>query len=238
MSSSSSSIPTTPLLAPLDLSLTDSSLQQRLALGVTSQTGAKGSLTRLASTLPNASSNKTIMRRDISLAQVEMRKLILQLQRTKQELHDLQQHAAANGITPEHYQVELQHVQRLRMQLATAQAQQSCKRDLEALAEFAIQKYPVSQTQLQLELDSINTDMHRAKQQLAQAQAEYNMRSSQVQHLLHGIMDLKQCLTEPVENLVVAGGDDDDDDDTNAQDDMDVEATEAGTDDALYTDLL
>ena len=236
---SSSNAPAPPLAPSLDLPLTDASLQQRLAIGVTSQAGAKGSLTRLATNLPQllaSGASKQTMIREIQLAQLEMRKLVLVMQRQEHEIYHLKDQATANRITQEHYQAERAHVQQLRQQLATAQAQQSCKRDLEALAEFALQKYPVAPAQLQAELNHVTAQMIQAQQQLAQAEAEYKLRTAQVQNLLQSIMDLRQCLTEPVENLVVS----EQKDNVETEHDMEVEpmtTEEAAADDALYTDL-
>lgn len=225
----------------LNVQLTDASLQQRLAIGVTSKAGAKGSLTRLATVLEQhcrSPTDKAAVIREVRLAQLELQKQYLQLQRLQEELNALDKQAAAQGCTLERYEAERQAVDGLQQELATAQAQQSCKRDLESLAEIALSKYPVSQRQLQTELRAVEEEIATTQKQWKQAQAEYNLRTAQVQNLLQSVMDLKQSLSEPVEDLLpVKSNNDNDEGDEEVEDDMDVEPTDVTNDDALYTDL-
>jgi hypothetical protein len=216
---------TTTTSSPLDLPLTDASLQQRLALGVTSQTGARGSLTRCAvlllskagnTTTTTASSSKAAVVRELKLAQMEMNKLYSMIQRCEHELQcrtttnsddmtrtNPNESASSSSSLEATLQAETQGVQELRRQLARAQAKQSRRQEYEAAATIVLAEYPTGSRWLSHQLALVETQLAETRHKLQQAQSEFLSRQAQVQNLLQSLFDLRKSLLNDNDDVLL-----------------------------------
>jgi chromosome segregation ATPase len=176
--------------------------------------------------------------RELRLAQIEMNKLYIMIQRYEDEIERL-------GDTQEAEQIEAQiktegeTVRRLRQELTRVKSQQSCRQEYEALAKLAATRHPVSKHQLEVELKEIEKELADIKHKLFAAEGEMKLRQAQFHHLMTSLLDFGKSLQEPVEDgeLFVKR---DQLDNTKGEDSMQVDNVGGSLEDdqELYQDLL
>jgi uncharacterized protein involved in exopolysaccharide biosynthesis len=126
-------------------------------------------------------------------------------------------------------------VEELLDQTKQAASTQSCLTEYESLAVLAVQRHPVSSRALQDQLKAVQDDYEETEKALAKATADVAVRNSQFQSLMQSLLDLKQSLTEPLEQRTTTRPGDANDDKPLP---MDIEPAEKGEEDAeLYGDL-
>jgi hypothetical protein len=222
--------------------------QQRLSAGLGLAGGARGSLTRTVGKLTDwqqqqqaaetadkddGESSRENLVRELQLMELEMTKLILMHQRQELELREASKMHDRNG--DDELATNRAAVEELLDQTKQAASTQSCLTEYESLAVLAVQRHPVSSRALQDQLKAVQDDYEETEKALAKATADVAVRNSQFQSLMQSLLDLKQSLTEPLEQTTATKTGDADDDKPLP---MDIEPAEKGEEDAeLYGDL-
>jgi hypothetical protein len=227
--------------------------QQRLSAGLGLAGGARGSLTRTVGKLTDwqqqqqqqaaettakdagddGESSRDNLVRELQLMELEMTKLILMHQRQELELREASKMNDRNG--DDELATNRAAVEELLDQTKQAASTQSCLTEYESLAVLAVQRHPVSSRALQDQLKAVQDEYEETEKSLAKATADVAVRNAQFQSLMQSLLDLKQSLTEPLEQTTTTGSGDADDDKPLP---MDIEPAEKGEEDAeLYGDL-
>jgi hypothetical protein len=192
-----------------DALLTNSLLQHRLSVGLGIAGGARGSLQKCAVQLAAAASKSasqdetapttlpSLLLTDLSLQQIEMTKLILQVQRNEQELQRFQQEAdtenAMDVSGANNSNIEL------RQQLLRQQQVKVCLDEYEATAALTVSQHVASEHSLRLEYENLERQHAEALRDLERATAACHIRASQFHLLQQCIQDMKQPIdSDPV----------------------------------------
>jgi chromosome segregation ATPase len=224
--------------------------QQRLSAGLGLAGGARGSLTRTVGKLTDwqqqqqqqqqaaeatdqdgGESARDNLVRELQLMELEMTKLILMHQRQELELREASKMNDLSG--DDELATNRAAVEELLDQTKQAASTQSCLTEYESLAVLAVQRHPVSSRALQDQLKAVQDEYEETEKALGKATADVAVRNAQFQSLMQSLLDLKQSLTEPLEQTTTT---------TEQGDDkalpMDVEPAEKGEEDGeLYGDL-
>ena len=221
--------------------------QQRLSAGLGLSGGARGSLTRTVGKLidwqqqqqqqaadatdqDDGESARDNLVRELQLMELEMTKLILMHQRQQLELREASKINDLSG--DDELATNRAAVEELLDQTKQAASTQSCLTEYESLAVLAVQRHPVSSRALQDQLKAVRDEYEETGKALGKATADVAVRNAQFQSLMQSLLDLKQSLTEPLEQTTTAKPGDD------KPSPMDVEPAEKGEGDAeLYGDL-
>jgi chromosome segregation ATPase len=224
--------------------------QQRLSAGLGLAGGARGSLTRTVGKLTDwqqqqqqqaaettdkddGESSRDNLVRELQLMELEMTKLILMHQRQELELREASKMNDRNG--DDELATNRAAVEELLDQTKQAASTQSCLTEYESLAVLAVQRHPVSSRALQDQLKAVQDEYKETEKALAKATADVAVRNAQFQSLMQTLLDLKQSLTEPLEQTTTTKPGDADDDKPLP---MDIEPGEKVEEDAeLYGDL-
>jgi hypothetical protein len=225
--------------------------QQRLSAGLGLAGGARGSLTRTVGKLTDwqqqqqqqqtaettdkddGETSRYNLVRELQLMEVEMTKLILMHQRQELELREASKMNDRNG--DDELATNRAAVEELMDQTKQAASTQSCLTEYESLAVLAVQRHPVSSRALQDQLKAVQDEYEETEKALAKATADVAVRNAQFQSLMQSLLDLKQSLTEPLEETTTTKPGDADDDKPLP---MDIEPAEKAEGDAeLYEDL-
>ena len=233
----------------------DDVIQNRLRMGHGIKGGTRGSLTRCAglvmnfvkqqhadpsSTTTTTATTSIVSRdkliREFEHLQLEMTKWILTTNRNEQELAAVQQHITTlqQKTVQEKEQVATKRAELQRQLHVTG-----CEREYDALAKIASSRHPISRKVLQQQLQQCQDTITTTQQELVKRKAQTAVRQGQFQLLMQCILDLKQSLNEPLDDVQVAvaaaplpssnasgrgaggAGDDDDDDDGDGDGDND-----------------
>lgn len=264
----------------------DTSLLCRLSLGSTSQSGSRGSLTRCAvrlghfvaqqqqqqepppkegeppdderatAVVVSSSTEVTEVVHELQLAQLELTKLFLQLERYQSENKeallpqdtDEEVDVSYQNDVTQQLAKERQSVQELRRELQQAQLAQSCLEEYESLAKMTSSRHPTSRRILQSNVQAVEAELKETQHKLGTLHGQLQVRRAQFQLLMQSMLDLKQSLQEPLE--LDEGEKQQQDDDSKMQiDDMEgtlttkkgeekpEEGEEDDNDEALYNDL-
>jgi hypothetical protein len=240
--------------------LTPEIYQQRLSAGLGLAGGARGSLTRTvgklthwqqqqqqaAATTDNGDGDDNArdnLVRELQLMELEMTKLILMHQRQELELRQASKNndssigIGSTGSGDDELATNRAAVQELLNQTKQAANTQSCLTEYESLALLAVQRHPVSSRALQDQFKAVQDDFEATEKALIKATADVAVRNAQFHSLMQTLLDLKQSLTEPLEQPVVPVTEEGDDDDDDKPQPMDVEPKEKGEEDDFYDDL-
>jgi hypothetical protein len=203
-----------------DALLTNSLLQHRLSVGLGIAGGARGSLHKCAVQLAAvASATKgeaattatlpSLLLTDLSLQQIEMTKLIFQVQRNEQELQRFQQEADAESSMEISGAYNSSNAE-LRQQLLRQQQVKLCLDEYEAMATLTVSQHVASEHSLRLEYQNLQEQHAAALRDLERATAASHIRASQFHLLQQCIQDMKQpidsdsALLQPDHGVVVA----------------------------------
>jgi hypothetical protein len=224
--------------------------QQRLSAGLGLAGGARGSLTRTVGKLTDwqhyqqeqqqqaaettdqddGESSRDNLVRELQLMELEMTKLILMHQRQELELREASKRNDRNG--DDELATNRAAVEELLDQTKQAASTQSCLTEYESLAVLAVQRHPVSSRALQDQLKAVQDEYEDTEKALTKATADVAVRNAQFQSLMQSLLDLKQSLTEPLEQTTTSEAGD------GTPLPMDIEPAEKGEEDAeLYGDL-
>jgi hypothetical protein len=243
--------PQTAVTTPAMVVPTPEIYQQRLSAGLGLAGGARGSLTRTVGKLTDwqqqqqqqqqqqadettdqddGESSRDNLVRELQFMELEMTKLILMHQRQELELREASKMNDLPG--DDELATNRAAVEELLDQTKQAASTQLCLTEYESLAVLAVQRHPVSSRALQDQLKAVQDEYEETEKALGKATADVAVRNAQFQSLMQSLLDLKQSLTEPLEQTTT----------TEQGDDkalpMDIEPAEKGEEDAeLYGDL-
>jgi hypothetical protein len=195
--------------------LTYETLELRLAIGATSQNGARASITRCAVKLgqhvhndnndsDEDTKNSSILR-ELELAHLEMNKLYYMIHRhNHQDMKQLDDLMHADDDADDTSETTTATTTRevvaaLQKQLASMKSQQSCLEEYETLAKLAVSRHSVPRKTLQQQMDAVQQELDATSSSLRTLDGEHGVRRSQFQLLMQSMLDLKQSLGEPLQ---------------------------------------
>lgn len=178
----------------------DEAIEERLTVGLGNKGGARGSLTKCVGRLAAQDINPADLHREVSLVQLELHKLVQMRQRNEQET------AQIESLEPQ-IQQEYEKVQQLRQQLTQASTAQSCLQEYETLAKLAFTRHKTSRKVLEAQLVALKEEYQTIIKESREATAQEAVRTAQFQLLMQCMLDLKQSLKEPLEELVPSQSD-------------------------------
>jgi hypothetical protein len=175
-------------------------LQERLLTGLGVPGGARGSLTKLASSVFLAvgsgsgsgnvsAATKAAALRDVRLHQLEMTKLLLTVQRTDRDLA-----AARQEKTHDTSKDGRPSVSDLKRQLQNVRQCCAAEREYEAVASVVLQKHVRSKKSLSREIAKLKKELAGKRKQLAAAKATVQLRTAQFHLLQRSLHDMQQSL--------------------------------------------
>jgi hypothetical protein len=184
-----------------DALLTNSLLQHRLSVGLGIAGGARGSLHKCAMQLVATASKSasaddatatlpSLLLTDLSLQQIEMTKLILQVQRNEQELQRYQQESDAESSVEVSGGNSSSNIE-LRQLLLRQQQVKVCLDEYEAMAALTVSQHVASEHSLRFEYDNLERQHAEALRDLDRATAACHIRASQFHLLQQCIQDMK-----------------------------------------------
>ena len=201
-------------------SYSPSSLQQRMAAGLSLRGGSRGSLTRCLGRLAAGADARSALRRELQLTHVELTKLALQVQRQDAEYQQLllllcddnnnnnnnnNNSNADDNNNNDTVTKARAAVQALRAQHQDAIATKACKAEYEALAKICATRYPIPRRILQQRMQTAAASIEQKTLESQTLSAHVRVREKQFAALMQGLADLKQSLVaEPLELFMTA----------------------------------
>lgn len=171
-------------------------IEQRLAKGLVSHQGIRGSLTKCLFKLSQTSDDTDTVRSiitDVKLLQIELQKNILQRKRQEQEIQEYQQRCQ---------QLESQVLQQqrtnkeLRQQHAHASSGILAQQEYETLAKLTTTKHKTSRRELISIVQQVQTQINDCQRAYQQATRKSKIRQAQYQLFLSSLFDLQQSLQD------------------------------------------